>query len=88
MRTSHATDLLTAALDAHGGFERWQKFSAIEASIASGGLMVELKGQPQDPTPRRMTAALNHECLGLDCMARPSTKLLAYFKLGACHLAS
>jgi hypothetical protein len=55
------SDLLIAALDAHGGFDRWQKFSAIEATIVSGGLIFELKGQPQDPTPRRMTAALCNE---------------------------
>lgn len=29
--------------------------------MVSGGLMFEMKGQPQDPTPRRMTAALRHE---------------------------
>jgi hypothetical protein len=54
-------NLLTAALDAHGGFDRWQHFSAVDATIVSGGLMFELKGQPQDPTPRRMTAALRDE---------------------------
>src|SRR3954453_11732178 len=54
-------NLLTAALDAHGGFDRWQRFSAVDATIVSGGLLFELKGQPQDPTPRRMTAALRHE---------------------------
>src|SRR6202165_123271 len=55
------TDLLTAVLDAHGGLDRWRQYSRVEASIVSGGLMFELKGQPQDPTPRRMTAALGRE---------------------------
>jgi hypothetical protein len=55
------SDLLTAALDAHGGFECWQRFSAIEATVVSGGLLFELKGQPQDPIPRRMSAALTRE---------------------------
>jgi len=54
-------NLLTAALDAHGGFDRWQQFSAVDATIVSGGLLFVLKGQPQDPTPRRMTAALRDE---------------------------
>jgi hypothetical protein len=55
------TGPLTAVLDAHGGVGRWRQFSRVEATIVSGGLLFELKGQPQDPTPRRMTAALQHE---------------------------
>jgi hypothetical protein len=55
------TDLLTGVLDAHGGINRWRQFSRIEATIVSGGLLFELKGMPQDSTPRRMTAALQHE---------------------------
>lgn len=55
------TDLLTAVLDAHGGLDRWRQYSRVEATIVSGGLMFELKGQPQDPTPRRMTVALQRE---------------------------
>lgn len=55
------TDLLTRVLDAHGGINRWRQFSRIEATIVSSGLLFELKGMPQDSTPRRMTAALQHE---------------------------
>ena len=55
------TDLLTRVLDAHGGIDRWRQFSRIEATIVSGGLLFELKGMPQDSTPRRMTVALQHE---------------------------
>src|SRR6476659_6083308 len=55
------TDLLTSVLDAHGGIDRWRQFSRIEATIVSGGLLFELKGMPQDSTPRRMTVALQHE---------------------------
>lgn len=55
------TRLLDRVLDAHGGLDAWRRFSRVEATIVSGGLMFEMKGQPQDPTPRRMTAALQHE---------------------------
>ena len=55
------TDILTSVLDAHGGVERWRQFSRVEVTIVSGGLLFELKGMPQDPTPRRMTAALQRE---------------------------
>ena len=36
-------------------------FTRVEATIVSGGLMFEMKGQPQDPTPRRMAVALQRE---------------------------
>jgi hypothetical protein len=55
------TGLLDAALAAHGGLERWRQFSSIEATIVSGGELWEIKGQPQDPAPRRMTVALHRE---------------------------
>jgi hypothetical protein len=55
------TDLLNAVIAAHGGLERWRTFGIIEATIISGGKLWEIKGQPQDPTPRRMTVALHRE---------------------------
>jgi hypothetical protein len=56
-----ATDLLARVLDAHGGLDNWRRFTRVEATIVSGGLMFEMKGQPQDPTPRRMSVALQRE---------------------------
>jgi hypothetical protein len=55
------TGLLDAVLNAHGGLDRWREFSTIEATIVSGGKLWEIKGQPQDPAPRRMTVALQRE---------------------------
>jgi len=54
-------DLLTGVLNAHGGVGRWRQFTRVEATLVSGGLLFELKGMPQDSTPRRMTAALARE---------------------------
>ena len=59
------TGLLDAVLAAHGGLKRWREFSTIEATIVSGGKLFALKGQPQDPTPRRMSAALHREWASL-----------------------
>jgi hypothetical protein len=56
-----ATDLMARVLDAHGGLDNWRHFTRVEATIVSGGLMFEMKGQPQDPTPRRMAVALQRE---------------------------
>jgi hypothetical protein len=53
--------LLAAVLAAHGGLDRWREFSAMEATIISGGMLWQIKGQPQDPEPRRMTVALHRE---------------------------
>ncbi|MBW0019964.1 MAG: hypothetical protein JO236_20805 [Mycobacterium sp.] len=55
------TDLLDAVLDAHGGLDRWRQFSSMTATIVSGGKLWEMKGQPQDPLPRRMIVALQRE---------------------------
>jgi hypothetical protein len=40
------TGLLDAVLEAHGGLDRWQRFSTIEATIVSGGMLWEIKVQP------------------------------------------
>ena len=53
--------LLDAVLAAHGGLDRWRQVDTIDATIVSGGKLWEIKGQPQDPTPRRMSVALHRE---------------------------
>ncbi len=58
-------DLLDAVLNAHGGLEKWRLFSRVEATIITGGGLWSIKGQPQDPLPRRMTVALDHEWASL-----------------------
>ena len=59
--SSIMTSLLDGVLAAHGGLERWRGFTTMQATIVSGGKLWEIKGQPQDPTPRRMTVALQRE---------------------------
>ena len=54
-------DLLSAVLHAHGGLDRWRQLIRVEATIVTGGGLWAIKGQPQDPLPRRMSAALHHE---------------------------
>ena len=55
------TGLLDAELEAHGGLGRWRRFTTVGATIVSGGKLWDIKGQPQDPAPRRMTVALQRE---------------------------
>jgi hypothetical protein len=54
-------DLLSAVLHAHGGLDHWRQFGRVEATIVTGGGLWGMKGQPQDPLARRMSAALDHE---------------------------
>jgi len=48
-------------IEAHGGVSRWNQFSKIEAQIVSGGKLFELKGLPQDISPRHMTVWLHEQ---------------------------
>ena len=54
-------DLLDAVLQAHGGLDRWNQLTRVVATIVTGGELWAIKGQPQDPLPRRMSATLHHE---------------------------
>jgi hypothetical protein len=54
-------ELLGRILDAHGGLERWNGCKKVDATIVSGGGFFPLKGVPQDPSPRPMTAWLHEE---------------------------
>jgi len=53
--------LLAEILDAHGGMKRWNEYQKVEATIVSGGGLFQLKGIPQDSTPRRMSVRLHEE---------------------------
>jgi hypothetical protein len=58
-------DLLDAVLEAHGGLDHWRQFNQVRATIVTGGGLWAIKGQPQDPVPRRMTVALGREWASL-----------------------
>jgi hypothetical protein len=60
-RSEDMTPLLKEVLDAHGGLTQWNKFTKISATIRSGGDLWEMKGVPQDPSPRQMSASLDKE---------------------------
>ncbi|MEU4091524.1 hypothetical protein [Streptomyces sp. NPDC026673] len=54
-------ELLSAAIEAHGGHRRWRDLTRVRATLVSGGQMFVAKGQPQDPEPREMTVLLHEE---------------------------
>jgi hypothetical protein len=55
------SDLLDEVLLAHGGLDNWRQFSRVQATVVTGGELWAIKGQPQDPHPRRMSVALDRE---------------------------
>jgi len=68
------TDLLTEVLDAHGGLDRWHRFSRVRASIVSGGQLWGIKGLDQDASPRQMTVALHQEWASVQPFGSPDQK--------------
>src|SRR5580704_5593358 len=54
-------DLLERAIAAHGGLERWKTLKRLTVTAVSGGGLFELKGMPQDPSPREQTVTLHEE---------------------------
>lgn len=74
MSTEADLGLLDAVLAAHGGLDRWRELSSMEATIVSGGKLWEIKGQPQDPSPRRMTVALHREWASVQPFGAPDQK--------------
>jgi hypothetical protein len=53
--------LLAQIIDAHGGFDRWNSYKRVEATLVSGGGFFPLKGIPQGARPRRMSVWLHEQ---------------------------
>lgn len=68
------TDLLSSVLEAHGGLDRWRSFSAVAATIVTGGKLWEIKGQPQDPASRRMSVALHRQWASVQPFGAPDQR--------------
>jgi hypothetical protein len=60
-RILQMTELLAKIIEAHGGLDRWNGFSKVEATIVTGGALWGMKNLTQDSDPRRMTAWLHEE---------------------------
>lgn len=51
--------LLSDAVKARGGLDRWRSFNRVQAMIVCRGQLFIRKGMPQDPTLREMTVSLH-----------------------------
>src|SRR5687767_5275666 len=65
------TPLVAEVLEAHGGLERWRKFTTLSATIVTGGEFWSFKGVVQDARPRRMTVDLHNEWASVDQFGDP-----------------
>src|SRR5262245_56977106 len=65
------SDLLSDVLEAHGGLDRWNRFSTVRAQIVTGGGLWALKGLIQDPAPRQMTVSLREQFASVTPFSRP-----------------
>jgi len=65
-------DLAKAALEAHGGVERFKQFDTVSVDIVSGGGLWPLKGLIQDATPRKMIASLTEEYASVAPFGQPN----------------
>ncbi len=53
--------LLSEALAAHGGLDRWRRYQTLSATVVTGGAFWGIKGLVQDSDPRRITLTLDHQ---------------------------
>ena len=53
--------LVSEILDAHGGVQRWRKFTQVSAQVVTGGFLWGMKGVPIDDAPRRMTSTFREQ---------------------------
>jgi hypothetical protein len=68
------TDLLDHVLEAHGGLDRWNELTTVDATIVSGGELWGMKGLVQDPNPREMTVLLHQEWASMRPFGAPDQR--------------
>jgi hypothetical protein len=66
--------LLSDAMKAHGGLDRWHRFNSVRTTIVSGGQLFIRKGMPQDPTPREMAVSLHEQQASLSPFGAPDQR--------------
>jgi hypothetical protein len=59
--TTATRTFLQEVLDAHGGVDRWHRFSKVRSRVVSGGFLWSMKGIPLDDTPRAITSELRRQ---------------------------
>jgi hypothetical protein len=68
--------LLDKVLDAHGGIDRWRRYTQVTAKIIRGGGLFALKSVPQDSDPRRMTVWLREQRASVHPFGAPDQRTM------------
>jgi hypothetical protein len=68
------SDLLAFAVEAHGGLERWNGFTRLEAELSAGGAIWEIKQQAGLLTDKVFAIDTHREQLSITPFAGPETR--------------
>lgn len=63
--------LLDEVLDAHGGLDRWKKYSGLASSIVTGGRLWPLKGVDLGDKPRRVKTEFTRQWMQVSPFGQP-----------------
>jgi hypothetical protein len=66
-------ELLASVLEAHGGLERWRNFRKVEATLVSGGELLDRKA-PQTPEPRQVTVSTHEQVTSMTPFGGPGRR--------------
>ncbi|WP_137806023.1 hypothetical protein [Pseudomonas sp. G(2018)] len=69
-------ELLQKVLDAHGGLERWNRFTTLNATIVTGGELWGIKSVSQDTVPREMTVSLHQQRASVTPFGKPDWRTI------------
>ena len=79
-------DLLSLAVDAHGGLDRWHQLTSVRGRFAIGGAIWGFKGVPNALSDITVALDLHSEKVTLDPVGAPDTHTL--FERGSLQLCS
>jgi hypothetical protein len=69
--TTAVRTLLTEVLEAHGGIDRWRRFTEVTAKVVTGGFLWGMKGIDIDSAPRSMTSDFKRQRTRTDPFGDP-----------------
>ncbi|GLU52665.1 hypothetical protein [Dyadobacter frigoris] len=64
-------NLINNIVEAYGGLDRWNQFTKLRVTLISSGRLFDLRGFPQDPTPREMSIYLHEQRESLQSFGGP-----------------
>lgn len=72
----YMNNLLARVIAAHGGLERWNKFSMVSATVVGGGGLWPMKGLAQDTNPRDVIVKIHEEATDISPYGQPDWRIV------------